>query len=175
VIVGLLVIGVVVGVLVLRGHGITPGGGGGGGGSSASGGSPIQLSAIAANDPYGTNGEHDAQVGLATDGNQATAWTTEHYNDAPDLGKPGVGLVLDAGQPTTVRQLTISTTTPGFTAVIKGSDSPDSFPNDVSSSQTVDDGTTFTLSGGPYRYYEIWITRLGDGFADAAINEVKAS
>jgi serine/threonine-protein kinase len=167
-IVAVLAIGAIVGVLVLRSHGSSPGGGGGGTGAA------VHVSAIAANDPYGTNGEHDAQVSLATDGNPSTAWTTEHYRDAPDLGKPGVGLVLDAGSGR-VHALTISTTTPGFDAVIKASDSPGSFTTDVSGSQTVADGTTFSLSGQGYRYYEIWITRLGDGFDQAAINEVTAT
>jgi serine/threonine-protein kinase len=172
-VVALLVIGAVIGVLVLRNHGFRTGGGGGGGGGGTASGTP-HVTAVAANDPYGTNGEHDAQVGLATDGNPATAWTTEHYKTAPGLGKPGVGLVLDSGS-SRVHQLTISTTMPGFVAQIKGGDSTTSFPADVSGSQTVQDGTTFAISGQQYRYYEIWITRLGDGFDQAAINEVKAS
>jgi serine/threonine-protein kinase len=167
-IVAVLAIGAVVGTLLLRGNG-SPGDGAG-----STTGANVHVTAVAANDPYGTNGEHDADVHLATDGDPSTAWTTEHYNSAPDLGKPGVGLVLDAGTGH-VHQLTISTTMPGFEAVIKAGDSPASLTTDVSSSQTVNDGTTFTISGQPYRYYEIWITRLGNGFDQAAVNEVRAS
>jgi hypothetical protein len=74
-----------------------------------------------------------------------------------------------------LHQIAIATSTPGFRAVIKGSDSPESFSTDVSSSQTVTDGTSFTLSGATYQYYEIWITRLGTSYEDARINEVRAS
>jgi hypothetical protein len=159
---------------VLRHH--DNGGGGGGSGGPPVGGA-IRLTALRANDPYGTGakGEHDERVPFATDGKGATYWETEHYNDAPSLGKPGVGLVLDAHKSVALHQIAIATSTPGFRAVIKGSDSPTSFSTDVSSSQTVADGTSFTLSGGKYQYYEIWITRLGSGYGDARINEVRAS
>ena len=56
------------------------------------------LRAVAADDRFGTGGEHDADVGKATDNNPSTYWTTEDYRSAPSLGKPGVGLVLDAAQ-----------------------------------------------------------------------------
>jgi hypothetical protein len=153
------------------------GGGGGGGGGRPPAGTAIRLSALRADDPFGTGtkGEHDELVPNATDGKGGTYWKTEHYNDAPSLGKAGVGLVLDAHKQVALHQIAIATQTPGFRAVIKGSNSPSSFATDVSSPQTVADGTSFTLTGGPYRYYEIWITRLGPGYADARINEVRAS
>jgi serine/threonine-protein kinase len=171
--VALLAIGGVVAYLVLH-H--DDGGGGGGSGGPPAGGA-IRLTALRANDPYGTGakGEHDELVPNATDGKGATYWKTEHYNDAPSLGKAGVGLVLDAHKAVALHQIAIATSTPGFRAVIKGSDSPESFSTDVSSSQTVTDGTSFTLSGGKYQYYEIWITRLGTNYEDARINEVRAS
>jgi serine/threonine protein kinase len=103
-----------------------------------------------------------------------TAWTTERYFDHPSLGKPGVGLVLKAGG-SAPKQLTIATSTPGFVAVIRGGNATSGFTADVSPSQTVDDGTTFTISGQAYPYYEIWITRLGGTFENAAINEVTAN
>jgi eukaryotic-like serine/threonine-protein kinase len=168
---GLLATGAVVGALVLRHHDNSSGSGGGGGHGGT--GAAVHLTAVTANDPYGTNGEHNGAVGLATDGNSSTAWTTEHYRDAPSLGKPGVGLVLDAGS-SRVKELTISTSTPGFQATIKGSATTGAGTfTDVSGSETVEDGTTFRLSGGPYRYYEIWITRLGST-DQAAISEVTA-
>ena len=94
------------------------------------------------------------------------------------MGKPGVGLVLDAGRSVALHDLTIATQTPGFVAVIKGGDSPTSFTKDtkdVSTPQVVADGTRFTISGGSFRYYEIWITRLGPSYPDAWINEVTAT
>lgn len=59
-------------------------------------------------DPLGSDGgsENDELAALAVDGDPATAWTTEGYRDqlgpaAPAL-KPGVGLVIDLGGPTSV-------------------------------------------------------------------------
>jgi len=46
----------------------------------------------------------------------------------------------------------------------------------VSTSQTVNDGTTFRLTGdNAFTYYEIWITRLGPGSDRAEISEVTAT
>ena len=62
-------------------------------------GAPSHCSRPRRYDPYGTGGEHDELAHYATDGNAATFWKTEHYDDAPSLaGKPGVGLVLDPGR-----------------------------------------------------------------------------
>jgi hypothetical protein len=69
----------------------------------------------------------------------------------------------------------VTTTTPGFVALIRGGDSPTSFTKDVSASQTVSESTSFAISGGTFRYYELWITRLGPGFVDARVDEVTAA
>jgi hypothetical protein len=114
-------------------------------------------------------------VPAATDHDGSTYWKTETYHDAPSLNKPGVGLVLDTGRALELHRLKIATSTPGFTAAIKGGDSPTDFTAELSPSQTVQDGTEFRLHGGTYRYYLIWITRLGQGYRDARINEVGAS
>jgi hypothetical protein len=37
------------------------------------------------------------------------------------------------------------------------------------------DRAEYTIGGGAYRYYVIWITRLGDGFHSAHIDEVSAN
>jgi serine/threonine-protein kinase len=154
------------------GSGSTPKSGGGGG--TASGGVP-KLHATTAYDPFGTGGEHDSAAHFATDGNASTYWETEHYNDAPSLGKQGVGLVLDAGSDVQLHQLGIATSTPGFTAEIKGGDSPTHFTAVIGPSQTVGGQTTFQIGGGRFRYYLIWITRLGSGYHTARINEIDAS
>ena len=88
----------------------------------------MHLVASTAYDPFGTGGEHNELARFATDGNAQTFWKTEHYDDAPSLaGKPGVGLVLDPGRTVALHDVQITTSTPGFTAVIKGGDSPTSF------------------------------------------------
>jgi hypothetical protein len=103
--------------------------------------------------------EHNELAGSATDGSTLTAWTTETYHGS-DFGglKPGVGLVLAAGGPVKLAQLTVKTPTPGFTAKIEASDSPSGGFTADSSSQTVN-GTTFALDGQTATYYLVWITR----------------
>ena len=167
---GLLVIGGVLALVLLNRNDKSPTSGG-----STGGGAVPHLKAVTAYDPYGSGGEHDADAGLATDGNGSTYWTTERYNTAPSLGKPGVGLVLDAGKDVQLHQIGLATSTPGFNAVIKAGDSTSSFPDTVSSPQTVSTEARFDISGGRHRYYLIWITRLGDAYNTARINEVDAS
>jgi hypothetical protein len=142
-----------------------------GGGTAAA----ISLGGVASYDPYGDRREHSELVGDATDGNAATAWETEHYRDAPRLSnKPGVGLVLDAARTVTLHSLTITTETPGFTALIQAGDARDGPFHTVSDAQTVSARTRFELRGAKARYFVIWITRLGPGFNRAAVNEVTA-
>ena len=74
-----------------------------------------------------------------------------------------------------LHQIGVATSTPGFVAVIRAGDSRTSLTHTVSLSQTVNDGTRFAIRSGAYRYYELWITRLGTGYSAARINEVKAS
>jgi eukaryotic-like serine/threonine-protein kinase len=144
--------------------------------SNAGGGSGVtSLTATGAYDPFGTNGENDANAYKATDDNPSTYWETEQYYDAPRLNKPGVGLVLDAKSAVQLHQLDVATSTPGFDAVIRAGDSPTNFPDTVSTSQTVPGTATFTIVGKPHRYYLLWITRLGPSYKTAQINEVKAS
>ena len=168
----LIAIGGVIAYLVMQHNNGSSGGTTGGGGT---GGSVPHLSATGAYDPYGTGGENDARAKYATDNNGTTYWETERYYNAPSLNKPGVGLVLDAKSSVQLHQLGVATMTPGFTAVIRAGDSATSFPDTVSTSQTVQGNTTFTIVGKPHRYYLLWITRLGQNYNTARINEVKAS
>jgi serine/threonine-protein kinase len=138
---------------------------------------PIALSGVGAYDPPPGDGqEHNADAPNATDGNPTTFWETSRYR-YPDggLGKPGVGLVLDAGQTVTLHHLAVTTDTPGFEAKILAGDSASGPFHDVSGSQTVSDSTTFDLSNAHARYFVVWITNLGAGTHQAHVNEVKAS
>ncbi|HLM34543.1 MAG TPA: protein kinase [Gaiellaceae bacterium] len=138
---------------------------------------PPHLRGAGAFDPYGTGGEHDAEAPNATDGDSGTYWPTESYSSSfAAIGKPGVGLVLDAGRAVRLRQVGIVTDTPGFTAVIRAGDSRSSFPNTISASKTVGRSARFTITGdGEYRYFLVWITALADGYDVAHVNEVKAA
>jgi predicted Ser/Thr protein kinase len=165
----LAIAGIVIGLLTIDGSNGT-------GNGNASVGSPISLTGAGAYDPFGDGTEHDAAAPRATDGNLATYWYTEHYNDAPSLGKQGVGLVLDAHAPTQLSRIVLRTDTPGFTAQIRATNILGGAPQPVSDSEVVSARTVFDVrsSSGPKRYYVIWITRLPPDANFAHINEVRA-
>jgi len=158
-------------VLLLSGAARHRGASGGGGGGS---GTTVHLRGVAGYDPQGDRQEHNELAALATDGSTSTSWTTETYGSQQFGGlKDGVGLMLDAGSPVKLADLTVMTPTPGFTAEIQSGDSSaGGFATD-SSSQTVNGTTTFTLDGKTARYYVVWITQLPpEGHAE--ISEVTA-
>jgi predicted Ser/Thr protein kinase len=135
---------------------------------------PIALAGIGAVDPRG-DGEHDSEAPLVTDGDPSTAWQTSSYHfGGGSLGKPGVGVVVDARRPYALRAITVTSDTPGFTGQILTGSSPggpftvDSPPRQVASN------TTFTLNGRKARYYVVWITNLG-AHSSVRVNEVEAT
>jgi eukaryotic-like serine/threonine-protein kinase len=146
-------------VFLVAGSGHTHQGGIGGGGGGS--GAAVPLKGVGDYDPQGDGSEHSYTAHYATDGNPATYWDTEQYA-TPQFGnlKSGLGLVLDAGSPVELAQLTVTTPTPGFRAEIQAGDSPSGGFTPVSSAQTVAGTTTFTLSGTTAQYYVVWITQL---------------
>jgi len=136
----------------------------------------VVLSGVTSYDPFGDNKEeHSAAAINVTDRNPATYWSTERYDAAPSLGKPGVGVVVDAGTLVNLSLLTVMTDTPGFTAQIEATNSEGGTPEKVSDPKTVGRTTTFDVSSsGPKRYYVIWITKLPPGVNYAHVNEVRA-
>ena len=162
ILVGLVVVGVV--ALVIAGGGTDSLTGNGGGGS----GDRVRLVALSDFDPDGDGTEHPEAVRAATDGSVTTRWTTETYSS---FDKGGVGIVLDARNGVDLSELTVTTDTPGYTAVIEASNRSDGGFKVVSDSQAVEEQTTFDLRGGEYRYYLIWITSLE---SRAHVNDVWA-
>jgi serine/threonine protein kinase len=161
---------IVAGVLGLSG-GEKNGGRPAAGGGSSSG--AVALSATGNYDPQGSD-THGDTAPNATDGNAGTFWYTQTYA-TPDFGglMPGLGLVLKAGRPVKLASLTVTTSTPGFTAQVLAGDSLGAQPPPDSAPQTVTGSTTFTLHGATARYYVLWITRLPPGGV-ARVNEVTA-
>src|SRR5262249_41038108 len=131
---------------------------------------PVFLRAVGAWDPYGDHTEHDYEAAAATDGNLTTYWRTETYSAA--LGKPGVGLLLDAGRPVDARRIVVVTDTPGYTASIQAGASPTGPFHPVSPPAVVSTRTAFRVRGGAERYWVVWITHLDHV---AHVGEVSAS
>jgi serine/threonine-protein kinase len=150
--------------------------GGSGGGSGGSTGAPVRLQGIGDyfSDPTHPDSHADTAP-LATDGSLSTSWMTQTYGD-PAFGGllTGLGLVLEAGSSTTLKQVTVqSPTTPGFRAQIEVGDSRNGPFSTDSSSKTVEAKTTFTLDGKSGRYYVVLLTELPPGNR-AEIAEVTA-
>ena len=72
-------------------------------------GPPIAILSATGFDPQGDGKENNDQAPRVYDGNPATAWSSEGYNTAAfgGLGKKGIGVRLDLGQPTSVNHVTI--------------------------------------------------------------------
>ena len=149
--------------------------------AAAPAGAAAPLQAVGSFDPRSDGGdgaEHNSgphSVSDATDHNPSTYWTTDIYT-TPTFGglKPGVGLVLDAGQPLPLKRIVVSTDTPGFTAKILAGDSASGGFSDDSSVQAVNGTTSFELRGTRARYYVVWLTSLPSGNV-AHVNEVTAA
>jgi hypothetical protein len=170
----LVVVGAVVAILLLRhsDNGSNAGKTGGGGGGAAP-----HLRAVDAYDPFGSPAgqEHNSEAPRATDRVASTYWETESYHSSfAAIGKPGVGLILDAGRVVQLHQIGVATGTPGFKAVIRAGDTRTGPFTPISPSTTVADGTKFTIGNGSHRYYLLWITDLG-GNSSVHVNEVAAS
>jgi len=153
---------------------ITLGGSGNSGSPSAN--NRVEVSGLTSYDPFGPDKtEHSEAAVNVTDRNPATYWSTEHYNDAPSLGKPGVGVVIDAGTVVELSQIVVVTDTPGFTAEIEATNTEGATPEKVSDSKVVGASTTFEIAAkGPKRYYVVWITKLPANLNYAHVNEVRA-
>ena len=147
---------------------------------------PIALCAACARDynPDAISGpktQNPNLVGYTVDGDPGTAWTTQIYYDNT-LGKPGVGVYVDAGRPVVAGTMNLVTQTPGYAASIYGrttTPNPDTFDTGsdgwtkLGSVASVQAHQTIHLNAGrvAYRYYLVWITSLG-GRSQAAINEI---
>jgi tRNA A-37 threonylcarbamoyl transferase component Bud32 len=114
--------------------------------------------------PPGDGEEHGDEVRLAIDGNPTTAWSTETYT-ADDLGKPGVGLYVDAGKPVTAEALEVRTDTPGWDTEVYGTaDDPppetiEEWGNPIGAASGVTGREEIPLDmTARLRYYLIWIT-----------------
>src|ERR1700759_1179334 len=132
----------------------------------------------------GPKNQHPEQTGFAIDGDRNTAWSTESY-DGDNLGKPGVGIYVDAKPGVAAGRMVVDTDTPGYAATIYASSSrPD--PNTFQTAPARPGGwvkvgaapkgkarQTIKLTAGKtrYRYYLVWITSLGT-HSHVDVNEI---
>jgi len=131
---------------------------------------PVPLNGLRGYDPGGDGREGDDTASLATDGKQVTAWTTERYTS---FFKDGVGLLLDAGKPVTLKQVVVTTDTPGIAGSLRVGPGPDGPFVSVTPTKPLSARTPFTLKPRKARYLVVWISDIPDG-GSGHVNEVRA-
>ncbi len=133
-------------------------------------------------DPYsdGKTDEHASWAGRAVDGKASTAWTTADHPGG--LGKPGVGLVIEAGGYQSYSALGIQTATPGFSVSIYSTDQsspPANGPADGGwkleggkSSVAKDQRISLKGATAQPQFLLVWITKLPPGKPRAGLSEI---
>ncbi|GAA1932790.1 protein kinase family protein [Nocardioides marmoribigeumensis] len=132
---------------------------------------PVKIVGVRDLDPpsQGGNGEeHPEEARLAADGDKATAWTTQSYNDGPALApyKQGLGLVLDLGSETEVGSMSLSLGGAGYSFDVYAAPEGAGAPTDITGLRRVaqDKGaggeTQVQLDQVTTRYLVLWLTAL---------------
>lgn len=87
---------------------------------------PVAVQNVSLFHPGGSDNDSPDDVDLAVDGDPTTAWTTQRYN-SPEFGnlRPGVGLLLDLGQPREVREVRVQVGSPGLSLRVHAGTAPD--------------------------------------------------
>jgi tRNA A-37 threonylcarbamoyl transferase component Bud32 len=140
---------------------------------------PVQLAEGAAHaydPPPGDGAEHSPDARYVVDADPNTEWSTESYRDL-QLGKPGVGLYLDARPGTTAKFLRVRSRTPGFPATVYGADAgpPRAIAGwtRLGAAGDVGHSTDIPLSGGArHRFFLLWITKLPAEKSSVTVSEL---
>jgi serine/threonine-protein kinase len=155
---------------------------------SGGGITPVVLKQEAADsyNPFGTGPEHAEDVASVIDGDLNTSWSTEHYI-AGNLGKPGLGISIDATPGVAARAVEIQTPTPGFSAAVfastglAASTAPTTARDlkalgwiPLAPARKIARRTTVAINPKRlvYRYYLIWIVKLPPQSETAEISEL---
>ena len=149
-------------------------------------GKPIPLTAaqVRVVDPPDGNRTETAGIEKVVDGNETTGWTTDHYNQ-PNFGgiKPGMGILINLGQPTKIGAVRVVVSQQGGTMSLRAgtSDPGNTSAGDKTISTTyaavgaerANNGGTVMVFPVPeaqqtQQYLMLWITQLP---LDAAKNK----
>ena len=118
----------------------------------------IRPASVGVIDPFGDGYELSSNAGLADDGDLQTAWRSENYYDG-ELGKPGLGLLLDLGARHEVLGVRLWTPHPGFRFRLAVGDDPDALIDETGSEVTSTSLSRVPLRGAG-RYVLVWITSV---------------
>jgi serine/threonine protein kinase len=167
VVAALVVAGCVV-AAVLLGSGGRPTLGTGTGGATATD-TPLAITSVGVWMMNNRSPDNPDQTGLTFDGNTATAWTTDQYKTPTFSGLySGMGLAIHLDGSHTLHQLTVDSSTQGWSAQTYVSASEPTSgqavtawgqPTDARTG--IDGSTTFTLGGTTGEWVLLWLTNLG--------------
>ena len=118
----------------------------------------IRPASVGVIDPFGDGYELSSNAGLADDGDLQTAWRSENYFDG-ELGKPGLGLLLDLGARHEVLGVRLWTPHPGFRFRLAVGDDPDALIDETGGEVTSTSLSRVPLRGAG-RYVLVWITSV---------------
>ena len=141
-------------------------------------GEPIVPAAISSFDPEGDGNENADELGNLLDGDSSTTWSSDRYKSRlfGNL-KPGLGLVLEFGQPTSIREIQLLGEEGGWTAGVYGADEPaaDLAGWGAPITQVADAGAseTFALRGRTVGAVLIWFTDIGPRSTRVTIADVR--
>jgi len=181
VIAGLVVLGLVLALIALRGvfdaSPLTPRPSTSHAVSAGPGGSPsavvptapltgeaVEIAGVKVLDPQGDRRENDAAAPRMIDGDSGTEWRSERY-DSPKfggLGKSGIGVAVDLGETSTVRQVVVEHRGTGGTLELRTAGSPD-YEDSTLVSRVPMEGNKLTMTlQQPVRtrYLVLWFTSL---------------
>jgi hypothetical protein len=118
----------------------------------------IRPASVGVIDPFGDGYELSSNARLRDDVDLQSAWRSENYFDG-ELGKPGLGLLLDLGARHEVLGVRLWTPHPGFRFRLAVGDDPDALID-----ETGGEVTSTSLSRVPVRgagrYVLVWITSV---------------
>jgi serine/threonine-protein kinase len=151
------------------------------GGGHAGSARALEVTGAAAFDPDGDGKENNDRVNNILDGDPATSWRTEGYNDRDITRlKPGVGVVLTLGSAASLDRLEIDSPTNDWRVVVYIADAPADTLAGWGDPVTTTGGlpadtNTIELQGKRGSAVLIWIVDRGDapGRAPAEIQDVR--
>ena len=158
---------------------------GAGGGTSSSGTTEIPIADVITFDPEGDGQENDAGTDAGTDaaidGDPASEWVTEGYDDPIQRLKPGVGIILNLAEPGALQQLQVTSGNTDWSAEVYVSTQP--APQEladwgppVATGEGLGADATFELDGAEGSAVLLWLTGLGprgdDGKLRGQVGEV---
>ncbi|KAA0235153.1 MAG: Serine/threonine-protein kinase PknD [Acidimicrobiales bacterium] len=135
----------------------------------------VGITEVVAFDPQGSGppGENDGLTGYMVDGDPATTWRTESYDERDFGTKEGVGayFVLDGSR--SLSELRVTSPTIGWAADVYVLDHPPEpagvSGSPVASASGLSGEVTFDLGGADGSVALLWITDLGDGPPDPRV------